>query len=168
VEAAPDEKGPSGAVPQTADQVDGQDVDIGAHRPPAAAAQRDIDAFTQKRGQGNVPPLPEFSHAERTVGGVKIYGQAESQETGAAGGDVAVAGKIKIQLQCVAQDDHPGGGSRQAVSKPPSVGHHGPQRICQENLFGHSQGEGVQPRGKITRLHPRRLLAQLGKEVLRF
>ena len=162
VEHAPEDEGPACAVPDAADQIHQQDIQIGAALTLPAAPQRKVDVFPEEGRQGHVPALPELRHRQAAVGRIEVDGQTQPQQPGTAGGNVAVAGEIEVQLQGVAQDDAPGGGGRQAGEVSPAVVGQNSQVVRQQHLFGKAQADGIQPRRRVPGLGSR--LPQLGKK----
>ncbi len=168
MEGAPHQECPASPVPEAADQEDDQNVAVRPGRSPAAAAQGKIQALPQEGGQGDVPPLPELRHRGAAVGGVEVHRQADAEEPGHTGGDVAVAGEIKVQLEGIAQDHQPGRRGAQLPQAGPAVVHHGAEGIRQQHLLdgaaadGVDAGRGIRPVGMEKGLPP-----QLGKEGVR-
>src|SRR5690606_16779364 len=60
VERSPDDERPGGAVPQAAEQHGDEQVQVGAGRPTAVAAERDVEVVAQPRRQTDVPAAPEL------------------------------------------------------------------------------------------------------------
>ena len=154
-------------MPQAADQEDGQDVEIGSGGSLPAPSQGDVEALPEEGGQGDVPAFPELPDGQAPVRGIEVYRQPEAQETGAAGGDVAVAGEVEVQLQGVAQNHQPGGGGGEFVQTGPAVAGDNPQIVRQQHFFRHAGGDGVQGGGEVLSVGPEELLPpELGEKRL--
>lgn len=107
MQQSPDEECPTVAMPKSADQIDDQNIGQSPFRPFAAAAQREIQAFTQKICQRNMPTLPKFRYGKGTVWCTEILRQLQTQKQTCANGNVAIAGEIQKQLQCISKCRQP-------------------------------------------------------------
>lgn len=103
MQSPPCDKGPLRPVPQAAQQHDGHQVDVGAHRAFAIAAEGDVEVIAQKAAEGHVPAAPEFREAGRFVGGVEVLAEMKAEQTRQADGHVGVGGEIKVDLKGVSQ-----------------------------------------------------------------
>ena len=168
VEGAPHQERPARPVPEAADQEDDEDIEVRPPRPPAAAPQGEVQALPQEGGEGDVPPLPELRHGGAAVGGVEIHRQAEAKQPGDAGGDVAVAGEVKVQLEGVAQDHQPGRRGAQLPQVCPAVVHHRAEAVRQQYLLAGAAADGVNPRRGVGPVRAEEALSpQLGEEGVR-
>src|SRR5690606_27516404 len=68
VEGAPGDEGPGGAVPEAAQEHGGHEVELGAHRALAVAAQGDVEVVAEPGGEADVPAAPELAGVARGVG----------------------------------------------------------------------------------------------------
>ena len=142
VEQAPEQEEPACAVPEAAGQEDDHEVQAGADRTPAAAAQREVDIIGQEAGEGDVPALPELPDIHALVRGVEVHGDADVEHEADAGGHVAVAGEVEVQLEGVAHGHKPGlrrvegGGGAEARLHACGEG------VGDEDLLGQTAGEG--------------------------
>ena len=99
MEESPGEEGPVGAVPETAEQEDDEGVAYDFGLADAAAAEGDIDVVAEPGGEGDVPAAPELGDVAAEVGHVEVAPQADTEEFGAADGDVAIAGEVAVDLE---------------------------------------------------------------------
>src|SRR5262245_52192734 len=60
MQPAPDDKGPSSAMPYSAEEHCHHQVDVAPRLTPPIAAERDVEIVPQELGQGHVPAGPEF------------------------------------------------------------------------------------------------------------
>ena len=135
-----------GAVPDAADEVHHQNVQVCTAPALSAAAQGKVDVLPEEGRQGHVPAFPELRNGKAPVGRVEVDGQPQSQQPGAAGSKVAIPGKVEIKLKRVAQDHAPRGQSRQLREAAPAVVHQHAQIVRQQHLFGKAEADGVQDR----------------------
>lgn len=101
VQAAPHHIVPGRPVPQPADQEGDEQVGVPAQRTRPAAAQRNVQVVPQPAGQRDVPPAPEFPDRLGQIGLAEVFPQREAQHLGRAQRDVAVAGKVGVDLHRV-------------------------------------------------------------------
>ncbi len=78
-------------------------------RPFPIPAQRDIQIVAEPGGQRDVPPAPEFLNCGSGIRILKVFLKVKPEHPAHADRHIAVAGKIKIDLQCIAEHAHPGG-----------------------------------------------------------
>ena len=95
---SPEDEGPRGAVPESADEEDGEGVAQLEGARTAVAAERDIDVVAQPRHQGDVPAAPEVGDAGGEIGCAEVLHEFDAEEAGAAHGDVGVAGEVAVDL----------------------------------------------------------------------
>src|SRR5580765_4351024 len=96
--AAPQDKSPVCAVPQSAEEHGDEQI---AGRFPgalAAPAHRNVEIVAQASGKRNVPATPEISDIGSLIGRIEILGQPQSEHVAQSDRHVAITGKIKIQL----------------------------------------------------------------------
>src|SRR5262245_43787734 len=98
VQPAPDDKQPAGAVPQAADQHHQQKIQVSPETAAAVAAERDVQVVAQEARQRDVPAPPELNDASRLVGRIEIDRQLDAEQARQPDRDVAVAGKIEVDL----------------------------------------------------------------------
>ena len=99
VNASPNNEGPIGAVPKSTHQEDDEDV---ADRFPLAharTAQWDVEVIAEPRRKRDVPTTPEFRNVAGEVGRLEVGHELDAKELGGADGDVAVPGKIPVDLE---------------------------------------------------------------------
>src|SRR5262249_39648971 len=111
---APDEIRPTRAVPESC-QSHRQDEAHHARRlrvlAPSAteegAAQGEEKVIAEPRRQRDVPLVPELSDAARRVRGAEIGGYLDSEEVPNANCDVAIARKVEVEPEVIADDREP-------------------------------------------------------------
>ena len=166
MEEAPQDEGPVGAVPQSADQEHDHRVDVGEQLAFAGAAQGDVDVLGEKFGEGHVPSLPEISDRDRLVGRVKIHRQIDAEHGRYADGHIAVAAEVKIDLERVEQHKqhaiHGGGGLQVCVDPRHTFG----EGIRDEDFLDESEAEYFDTGGELVDIDAlSRFLIDLGDEV---
>ena len=67
MERAPEGEFPCGAVPETAEEHDEEEIEVGASVAFAIPAKRDVEVITQPRRKGQVPTFPELGDVRRRV-----------------------------------------------------------------------------------------------------
>ena len=108
VQAAPEDEGPRGAVPQAAQEHGDHHVDVTTWAALAAAAERDVQVVLQEPRQGHVPAAPEVDDAGGLVRRVEIDRQRHAENARQSDGHVGIAGKVKVDLKGVGQHPAPG------------------------------------------------------------
>src|SRR5262249_11185435 len=108
VEEAPDHERPAGAVPETAEKKDGDQVDIRAAGRATAATQRHVEIITEPGGQRHVPAAPKPLDGVRDVGPSEVLGEPEAEHPAQPDRHVRVAGEVEVDLQGVADRAEPG------------------------------------------------------------
>ena len=76
----PNHEGPSGAVPQPAQQHRDEQVQVRPPAPAAVSAERDIQVVPQPLREGDVPTPPELCHVAREVGLRKVDPEMDPEE----------------------------------------------------------------------------------------
>lgn len=94
-----------GAVPQTADKENSQEIPRCFSGAASATTKRDIDIIAKPLGKRYVPSAPEFGHVPREVRSPEILHQPNSEQSCAAHGYIAVTGKITVNLK--GEKNHP-------------------------------------------------------------
>ena len=114
-------------------------------------AQGNIHIFPEPGGKRNVPPAPEFGYAGTDVGVVEVFQEFKAEHPPQASCHVGIAGKVKVDLQGVGQDAHPGGeGSPFCLEKIPQIAH----GVGQEHLFSQAQDKQLDAGGKVVDILP--------------
>ena len=98
VQSAPDDKRPGGAVPQAAEQHRQHQVDVGAARALAVAAQRHVEVVAQPGRQRDVPASPEVREADRRVRIAEVVDQRDAEHQRRADRRRRVAGEVAEDL----------------------------------------------------------------------
>lgn len=88
VVAAPDDEGPSCAVPESTEEHGGDEDEDGAGAGAAAAAEWDVEVVAKEAGEGDVPAAPEFDDGGGLVGGVEVDGEFEVEHECESAGHV--------------------------------------------------------------------------------
>lgn len=97
-----DDVGPGRAVPEARDEEGEEDGEAPPRHACRAAHHGVVEVVHEPGGERDVVALPEVLHAGGVeVGVAEVVHQAESHDAGAANGDVAVAGKVAVDLEAV-------------------------------------------------------------------
>ena len=149
VHQPPEQEEPARAMPKAAEQKDDHQVDAGARQPLPAAAEREIDVGGQEAGERDMPPLPKFADVEALVRRIEVDRNLDVEHQPHAGRHIAVAGKIEIELEGVADGDEPRFRrvERQRVGKA-RLDRDG-ERIGDHHLFHQTAREGIQAGGEM-------------------
>ena len=93
---APEQKSPSGAMPQAAEKIDDHNIDTSPDSPFPAAAQRNVQIPGKKTGQCHMPPFPELYQMMRLIRREKIHRQLNPEHQSDPSGHITVTAEIKI------------------------------------------------------------------------
>ena len=117
VDAAPDDEGPIGPVPEPGDEEDDEDVADGLGLGDAGSAEGDVEVVAEPGGEGDVPTPPELGDVAGEVGELEVGHQLEAEELGGADGDVGVPGEVPVDLEGEEDgaEDEGGAGERLGV-----------------------------------------------------
>ena len=99
MDAAPDDEGPVGPVPEPGDEEDDEDVADGLGLGDAGSAKGDVEVVSEPGGEGDVPTPPELGDVAGEVGELEVGHQLEAEELGGADGDVGVPGEVPVDLE---------------------------------------------------------------------
>ena len=132
MEGAPEDEGPVGTVPQTAEQEDDHDVERPTANAHTTAAKGDIEIVAEPAGERDVPAVPELADATAEVGGAEVVHEVVAHGLGAAEGDGAVAEEVAIDLERVEEQTQRNGSTAVLLRVGPDgididgevVGHH--------------------------------------------
>ena len=109
------------AVPKAADEKGDHIRRDGDHHPvllqECAIQERDDrleDVNPQESGEGDVPPFPKIGDIGRKIGVLEVLGHANAQHPAHPDGDVAVAGKVDVDVERI---EHRGGNHSAPRSK---------------------------------------------------
>ncbi|MNN70540.1 hypothetical protein D3C81_1863980 [compost metagenome] len=80
MQQTPDNKGPAGPVPNTADYKSDHQIEIGARNSFSIAPKRDINIILQKSAQSHMPTPPEILYADSFIRRIKVNGQLNIKE----------------------------------------------------------------------------------------
>lgn len=94
---APHYKVPPGAVPNTGDGEDNEDVESPAFG--AATAQGKVNVVTEPKGERGVPTAPKLSDIAGGVRADKVHAQGNTQAARNAVGGKAIARKVKVYAE---------------------------------------------------------------------
>ena len=165
--ATPEEEIPAGAMPETGQEEDEENVGRLAEEFDLAAfeLQGDEEVGAEPGGEGHVPAAPELGDGLADVGVVEVFGQFEAQHAAQAKGHVGVAGKIKKDGQGIGDQTKPGdsGTDRRGISCEDLVGGDG-ETVGDEDLFGQANNEAADAQRNIGQVDPE--LEQAGFDVL--
>src|SRR5579863_6831856 len=103
VEQSPDQESPAQPVPEAADGHCADEVDVG-HDTRSGAGKRKVKIVAQPVGKGDVPTPPEIGNVEGPIRGVEVHREADTEQQSRSDGNVAVAGKIVIELKRIGVD----------------------------------------------------------------
>src|SRR5205809_1271185 len=101
---SPNDKGPGGAVTETAQEHNDDEIDRGSRPSHPVAAERNVKVIAQKRGKRNVPASPEIGKADRGVGKTEIIFQMETEAQRRADRAGGIAGEIEKYLTSESDD----------------------------------------------------------------
>ena len=73
-----------------------------------AAAQWNVDILGEKLRQCDMPPFPEIRNTQGFIGGVEILGKLNIKHQANADSHITIARKVKVYLECVAQNSQNG------------------------------------------------------------
>ena len=146
-------------MPQARQQPDDGNIadPFGAGR--AAAAQRDIDIVPEPLPERLMPAPPEVRHGAGKIRIVEILREREAEHPPEADGHVAVARKVKINLQQITHGPEP----RTEHRCVPGGGHQLAQHIGKQDLF--AQTDGKAPRACTDVLEAEAPRVQLGLDI---
>ena len=96
-----------------------------------------------------MPALPELADVQRLVGRVEVERDFDVEHQAHAGGHVAVAGEVEIELEGIADGDEPGLGGVEAQRVGEALRHGDAERIGDDDLLEQAQREGVQARREV-------------------
>ena len=99
----PEDKRPAGSVPESRRKKHKKLVENRPRAPVPAAAEGNIDIVPEPAGERHVPAPPELRYRACAVGMPEIFRQLHAEQQPQPQRHIAVAGKIKIQLQTVAE-----------------------------------------------------------------
>ena len=91
MDESPNDEGPVGTVPKSADEEDGEGV---AYRFPFAhprAAEWDVEVIAEPRRKADVPASPEFGNVTGEVRRPEVGHELDSEESGSPDGNIGVA-----------------------------------------------------------------------------
>lgn len=101
MQCSPDHEGPSGSVPDTADEERKEQVGASAREGASVAAQGDIDITFEPSRQGHVPTAPKILDIERLIRRVEIFRQPDTEQQAASNRHIGIPAKIEVQLHRV-------------------------------------------------------------------
>ena len=114
------------------------------------SAERNIEVIPEPLGQGNVPAPPELGDAGGDVGIVEVVLELKAEHLTQADGHLGIAGKVKKQLQAVADGTQPGNRSVDHMD----VFHHDPvhglsQQVGKQHFLGQAPDKELHAPGKL-------------------
>lgn len=90
MQQTPEDKIPTGPVPQSAQQHGGEQIGVCAKASLSVSAERDVQILLQPGGQGHVPRAPEIADIGCKIGEKEVCGNSNSEQLGDSDGDVTV------------------------------------------------------------------------------
>ena len=93
-------------------------------RPPARAAERDVDVVAEPGRQRDVPAPPEVGRAAREIRMVEVLGQLEPEPARRAARDVGVGGEVRVDLDREGEHAGPEDVERRIRQREDLVGDH--------------------------------------------
>jgi hypothetical protein len=99
VDAAPEQEGPGGAVPEPAQQHREHQVAVGLEPPAAVAAERYVEVVAQPARQRHVPAPPEIAQRQRHVGTIEVLRQLVAEQQREADRHVGIAREVAVDLR---------------------------------------------------------------------
>ena len=148
MQAAPDDEGPVGAVPEPPQQHGQHQVAVTVELAVAVTTQGDVEIVAQKARQGDVPAGPELADIGRLVRGVEVEGDLKAQHARHADGHIGVAGEIEIELEAVGQDADPGGQELRVIPAQAGIDHRD-QVVGDQELLGQAEGEKAEAHRQV-------------------
>ncbi len=165
VDESPDDEVPARAVPKAAEEKDDQQVRVGARRPDAISAERDVQIVAEPSRERDMPPPPELGERTRRIGTIEILGQPESEEPAQADRHVRIAREVEVDLKRITEKSEGGDGGPKLVrgQREDRVGGHA-ERVRHEQLLREADREAPNPLGGSLDVDDP--VGQLGDEVL--
>lgn len=105
---SPEDKIPSGTVPQSADQKCDEDIQIRPQTTFSVSSHADIDILCKKTGQSHMPSRPEIRYIDCFIWRVKVHRKIDIEHIAKACGHITVATEIKVYLQGIGKHDDDG------------------------------------------------------------
>ena len=81
VDCTPNDEGPGGSMPKTADGKCNQEVNVLSEFSLSVSAQRYLKIIPEPGTQGYVPAMPEVADAVRKIGRIKVLGQLKAHNS---------------------------------------------------------------------------------------
>ena len=148
---APQNEVPAGSMPEAGQAPHNQKIENLTGQSLPVASQGDIHILPEPGGKGDVPPAPEFRNAGTDVGIVEVFQKLEAKHPPQASCHIGITGKVKVNLQRVSQDSHPGGeGPPFCLEKIPQIAH----GVGQQHLFPQAQDKQLDTGGKVMDILP--------------
>ena len=144
MQGAPQHKCPRRAVPEAAQQEGDEQVAQGPSRAPAVATQRNVQIIAEPAGQRDVPAPPEVLYIRGLVGGIKVPRQMDIEEQRTAYGHVAVAGKVKVELERIGDALQGSFQKGQGACLIEAIVHDGGEIVGNEDFFGKTYAQDEQ------------------------
>ena len=123
MQRTPDDEIPRSSVPQTAKQEAQPEVEVHATCAFTVAAKRNIEVVHDEGSEGLVPTSPKLGDGTRGVRIIKVFGELEAHDAAQTYGHVAVAGKVKVDLESVSQGHKPSRSCVQSGNARHNVAH---------------------------------------------
>ena len=114
----------------------------------AVAPQRDVYIVTKPCSQADMPAPPELGNAAGNIGILKVFGKMKAENTPQANGHIAVAGKIKVQMQHIGQRIQPAKQHRALLGRL-ELRYQCVQCVGQQHLFAEACHKAGKPGGQI-------------------
>src|SRR5207244_8511076 len=144
---------------------DGHEVGVQPGRATAVAPERNVHVIAIPVRQRDVPAPPKLGNGTGHVGVVEVLAELEAEQLGQADGHVGVTGKVKVDLQRVANDAQPGETGRQLARGQAEDGVRGAgDRVGEYHLLGQPDNETLHPGGE--QLDVDDALHELGRDIV--
>ena len=133
---SPEDERPARAVPQTGCEKYEKPVEPCPRIPLSVAAEWNIQIVAEPAGQRNVPAAPELLDGGRGVRIIEVFAEMEAEHASETDGHIAVAGKIEVDLQRVANGARPSCQHADLSGRQREHGiRHLTERVRQQQLF---------------------------------
>ena len=147
VESAPENEVPFRTVPETTDDHDNRQIEVGSAFAFAISAERDVEVVAQDGGERDVPAAPKFGDALGAVRRIKISWEFETEHSAKTDCHVGIAAEVEVDLKSVGQGTDPGINGVRVGRIENGVGHL-PTRVGEEDFFREAENEDCDARGK--------------------
>ena len=124
---APQHIVPVGAVPDTSEHPDDENIPDLLHQTFPVSSQWDVNVFPKPGAQGDMPSSPEFRDAPGNIRIIEVFQEMEAKHFSETDSHIGITGEIKVDLEGVGQGSQPGSrhrklGNREGLPPHPREG----------------------------------------------